>query len=357
MRKLSFRNIGPIMAGLFILFIPVFLEAQPTQPGSASQPAQIGPPLVREGDLAVDLVPAFGLGTATDEIDAETKLGDIGIIPRNGWIADYPVTPDIAGELQKSVADAADSKRLKLTKDEAVKKLNAVLANLELSILPGQAAASSTPPYYPNADELSEYYMDEGPPVYTYYAPPPDYYYLYEFIPYPFWWYDFWFPGFFVLIDFHRHVFFHGRVVFCSNHFRDIRGHRVFRIDPGVRFKGRTFAGIGAPKGGNFMQTGVARSDVKIFNAPPPRGAPGVVGRAGGTITGPSLGGRGGTMGPPAGAGGGMRGGPSGGGAPSGGGMGGGHSGGGPSGGGSMGSGSMGGGGMGGGGHGGGGHR
>ena len=46
----------------------------------------------------------------------------------------------------------------------------------------------------------------------TYYAPPPDYYYLYSWVPYPFWCDEFWFGGFFILNDFHRSVFFdHGR--------------------------------------------------------------------------------------------------------------------------------------------------
>jgi hypothetical protein len=356
MRSLPVKKIGLIIAGLLVVLMPAFLQAQPERP---AQP-QIGPPLVREGDLAVNLLQALGLGTTPDEIEAETRLGDAGIVPRNGWIADYPVTPDVAGELQKSVGDAADSKRLKLSKAEAVKKLNETLANLELSFIPGQAAASQVPPVYPNPDELNEYYTDEGPPVYTYYSPPPDYYYLYEFIPYPFWWYDFWFPGFFVLTDFHRHIFFHDRVVFCSNHFRDVRAHRVFRIDPTVRLKGRTFAGIGAPRTGNFMRTGVAKSDVRIFNAPAPRGTPGMIGRGrpGGTVAGPPSGGRGGMTGPAPGGGMGapshggpmMGPSPSGGGAPAGGG---GH----PSGGGMGGGGPSGGGGFGGGSHGGGGHR
>ena len=117
------------------------------------------------------------------------------LFPGTGGLPIIPWTPDVAGELQKSVGDAADSKRLKIPKDEAVKRLHATLANLELSIIPGQTTASGTAPAYPDPDELNDYYADEGPPVYTYYNPPPDYYYLYEFIPYPFWWYDLWFPG------------------------------------------------------------------------------------------------------------------------------------------------------------------
>ena len=103
----------------------------------------------------------------------------------------------------------------------------------------------------------------------TYYAPPPDYYYLYAWVPYPFWCYGFWFPGFFVLHDFHRVVNVHNRAVFVSNHFNDVSAHRVFRVDPVKRFNGRTFAGIGAPRTGGFVSTGVPRSDRRIFNAPP----------------------------------------------------------------------------------------
>jgi hypothetical protein len=40
-----------------------------------------------------------------------------------GWIADYPVTPDIIGELQSSIGAAADSGRLALNKDAAMMAL------------------------------------------------------------------------------------------------------------------------------------------------------------------------------------------------------------------------------------------
>ena len=59
----------------------------------------IAPPvaaaLVRLGNFALSLVTALGSGQPASEAAAESMLGGIGIAPRNGWIADYPVTPDI----------------------------------------------------------------------------------------------------------------------------------------------------------------------------------------------------------------------------------------------------------------------
>jgi hypothetical protein len=124
---------------------------------------------------------------------------------------------------------------------------------------------------------VNNYYHNEGPPVMTYYTPPPDFYNLYAWVPFPFWWSGFWFPGFFVLHDFHKTVIVDRRPVFVSNHFRDVRVHRVFRIDPGERFRGRTYGGIGASRTRGLLPTGIPGSDRKIFNNPPPRNAPGGV--------------------------------------------------------------------------------
>jgi hypothetical protein len=254
--------------GLFLLLqLPAILQAQPAGPPS------VGAPLVREGDFAVQLSSALGLGKTEDEAVAESWLGAAGISPRNGWIADYPVTPDVLGELQTSVGYAADAKRISMGRDEAQKQLMAVCTQFGLSVTlySGTATYLAQPPScenYPNPVIINKYYLSEGPPVVTYYCPPPDYYYLYAWVPYPFWWTGFWFPGFFILHDFHRHIVVHGNVFSVSNHFNDIRVHRVFRVDPVSRFSGKTFAGIGAPRTGNFITTGVPRSDRVIFNAP-----------------------------------------------------------------------------------------
>jgi hypothetical protein len=78
-----------------------------------------------------------------------------------------------------------------------------------------------------------------------------------------------------VLHDFHRIVNFHSRPFFVSNHFNDIGRNRLFRIDPGRRFNGRTFAGIGAPRTQGSIPSGVPHGDRRIFNAPPTQMAPG----------------------------------------------------------------------------------
>lgn len=254
---------------VLLIILPVLPVGAQTLSGSPP----VNAPVVREGDFALALQQALGLGSSTDETEAETRLGDAGIAPRNGWIADYPVTPDILGELRASVVDAANAGRLPMNGEEALLRLNDVSAQAGLSVTPYTGAQTPLPPpsspeAYPNPSVINNYYYTQGPPVVTYYTPPPDYYYLYTWVPYPFWHTGFWFPGFFVLHDFHRVAVVHGRPVFVSNHFKDFRTHRVFRVDPRRRFHGRTSAGIGSPRARGFVSTGVPRSDVRIFNGP-----------------------------------------------------------------------------------------
>jgi len=258
-----------IIASLFLLLIPIVGHAQSEE--MSVTPPPIGQQMVREGTFAIKMAPAFSLEASEDEAEAESRLGEVGIMPLNGWIADYPVTPDILAELQKSVIDAADAGKLTVKREEALKKFEDVKAELGLLIKPysNGATYSGMPPKienYPNPTIINNYYTEQGPPVVTYYAPPPDYYYLYGWVPSPFWWSGFWFPGFFILNDFHRSVFIHNRPFFISNHFNDIRRHRVFRIDPAERFRGRTFAGIGVTNPRGFISTGVPRSSRVIFN-------------------------------------------------------------------------------------------
>ena len=276
MKKLSIINISMIFSALFLL--PALAYAQPAPAKTAPPP--IAQQLVREGDFALRLEAALGLEKSADETGAETRLGELGITPRNGWIADYPVTPDILAELEKAVGDAAEAGKIPLQKVEALKRLDSVAAEQSLAVKPHTVEnTDETLPEeavdYPDPTVINSYYYDEGPPVVTYYAPPPDYYYLYSWIPFPFWCSGFWFPGYFILHDFHRSVFFGHRVGFISNHFNDIRAHRVFRVDPVARFNGRTFAGIGAANRRGFISTGVRGSERRIFNGPRTWGGPG----------------------------------------------------------------------------------
>ena len=61
-------------------------------------------------------------------------LASAGIAPKNGWIADYPVTPDIIGELQNTIAEAADSGKLAMKKDEATKVFQDLIAQQGLPV-------------------------------------------------------------------------------------------------------------------------------------------------------------------------------------------------------------------------------
>ncbi len=266
MKSSLYIRIMIIFIGLILM--PFAAHAQSQQVATKAPPIQ--QPLIREGDFAVELVKQLDLGTTSDETEAESILGSVGISPRNGWIADYPVTPDIMGEIQQSVSDAVDSQKLSMSQNDALSRLQNAKANLDLGIRPymsGETHEVNPSAEYPETSVINNYYYDQGPPIVTYYAPPPDYYYLYSWVPYPFWWSDFWFPGFFILNDFHRSFHFHHRTEFISNHFNDFGHHRVFRIDPVDRFHGRTYAGIGAPRrGGHFISPGVRNGATSIFN-------------------------------------------------------------------------------------------
>jgi len=236
-------------------FIPTLSYAQDDQPSAAN--TLLSQALIREGDLAIDMAEGLKVGAPKNEAEAEDELSSIGISPRNGWIADYPATPDIIGELQASISAAADSGKLGVGKDAALKTFQETISGDNLPITPdisGNGAAETAAPSYPDTTAIDNYYSSEGPPVVTYYAPPPDDAYLYTWVPYPFWWADFWFPGFFVLADFnvsihghghHDHPHHHGHDGFITNHFHDPATGRIARIDPANRFRGGAQAVIG----------------------------------------------------------------------------------------------------------------
>jgi hypothetical protein len=281
MGRVKYREARILIAGLCIVLAPALARSQ-QELSSPNSPA-ISQQLVREGDFAVKLHSSLGLGTVEDEAEAESNLGKAGIIPRNGWIADYPVTPDIMGELQKAVGDSATGGKLTITRSEALEKLQTISGEFSLNIKPHAAVTTNEATQdetaaedYPNPAQIDDYYQAEGPPIVTYYAPPSKYYYLYGWIPYPFWSAGFWFPGYFILNDFYRPFHSHNRISFVSNHFNDLRSHHVFRVDPVARFNGRTFAGIGVTNRRGFISTGVQRSGRAIFNAPRAQASPGM---------------------------------------------------------------------------------
>jgi len=238
-----------IMLSILMAFvmIPILVHAQ-TGPPSATTSSPISQPLIREGTLAVKLAGDLKLGTTENEAEAEDLLSAAAISPRNGWIADYPVTPDIVGELQTAVGEAADLGKVSIGKNAALQALQDAASSYSLPLTPdtsGEFADDMSAPSYPDSTVANNYYDNEGPPAVTYYAPPPDYAYLYDWVPYPFWWSNFWFPGFFVLADFnikvHWHHHGHEHEGFITNHFRDHKTGAISRIDPANRYRGKTF--------------------------------------------------------------------------------------------------------------------
>jgi len=251
-----------------------------TYPGNIKVSAQSGkaatqiPPiaqhLVREGDFAIKLVEVLKIGQSKSEAEAESMLALAGIAPKNGWIADYPVTPDIIGELEKAIGEAADAKRLPMGKNEAVKAFQTAALELELPVIaeaPDRYAESSSPatPQYTEPSVVNNYYYTEGPPIVTYYPPPPDYYYLYAWIPSPFWYSGFSFPGFYILYDFHTVIIINKRVCVITNHIRDHRTGRIFTLNPAKRHAGGTFEGKETPHMRGFNSTEAKNSARSIF--------------------------------------------------------------------------------------------
>lgn len=230
------------MKGLLIITL-LIMAVFVTMPIVVNAAPPLSQSLVREGTLATRLADVLKLGPVGGEAEAESALSAAGIAPRNGWIADYPVTPDIAGGLEASVGDAAGTGILSITKDAALKTFRDVMAEYNLPVAAeGEVrSAEASPPDYPDAEALDNYYDSEGPPVVTYYAPPSDYAYMYDWVASPFWWSGVWFSGFLILTDFDVRVHSHGHKrgdgheeFIISNHFRDGTG-RTARIDPTAR--------------------------------------------------------------------------------------------------------------------------
>ncbi len=222
-----------------------FLQASGGQSGgTGTQPPPIAQTLIPEGDFAIKLAEALKVGRPQNEAEAESILASAGIAPKNGWIADYPVTPDIIGELQNSIGAAADSGKLPLDKNAALKALEHLAARQGLPVeadTESQVTQSEPPPNgdaYVNPDVIDNYYDDQGPPVVTYYPPPPEYRYFQ--VPYRFWCSGFRFRGFFALNDFHRSCFVNGKRVTVSNHFVDLKTRRVIAINPRTRSIGKS---------------------------------------------------------------------------------------------------------------------
>ena len=259
-----------LAAGLLLYPLATFADDYGSQPSQTQQGPPVAQQLVREGEFAVKLAATLDLGNPTDEAVAEDMLAKAGVAPLNGWLSDYPMTPQIVGQLRDSIAKAAGEGKLPMTSDEATRGLNNLTAkmNLPSPAGPGTAEAEGTPPHadQSNPTVINNYYYDQGPPVITYYPPPYDYGYLYDWVPYPVWWFGFWFPGFFICHNFTTTVVvsngvfvnrtFVNRTAVVSNRVIDPVTRTVVRVDP----VGRTGAGAGNVKPVTMLRTESGRT-------------------------------------------------------------------------------------------------
>ena len=239
-----------LLTAACLLFYPfaAFAADYGSQSSQTQQVPPVAQPLVREGDFAIKLAAELDLGNPADEASAEDLLTKAGVVPANGWLSDYPVTPEIIGQLQGSIAKAAAEGGLPMNTDEATRGLYTVASQMNLPV-PAGPSTSEPESQQPSAVQsnptvINNYYNDQGPPIITYYPPP--YYdaYLYDWVPYPAFWFGFWFPGFYICHSFTTVVviqdhdfdrgrdFDHGRRGIVSNRVIDPITRRVAVVDP-----------------------------------------------------------------------------------------------------------------------------
>jgi hypothetical protein len=123
--------------------------------------------LVREGSFATKLAEALKIGPVKSEAEAESMLASVGIAPKNGWIADYPLTPDIIGDLENAIGRAADSGKIAMNRDEAIKAFQNLIMDIE-----SQYAGVEPPPGrqpYPEPYYYPGFYYHPYSYLYPYY--------------------------------------------------------------------------------------------------------------------------------------------------------------------------------------------
>ena len=206
-----------LAAGLFLYPFATYAIDYGSQPSETQQSPPVAQTLVREGDFAIKLAAKLDLGSPTDEASAEDMLAKAGVVPLNGWLSDYPMTPVIVGQLQESITRATAEGKLSMNTEEATGRLYALATELNLPTPAGPesqpAEGQGAPAEQSSPTVINNYYYDQGPPIVTYYPPPADYVYLYSWVPYPTWWFGFWFPGFFICHNFTTTVVVSGAVV------------------------------------------------------------------------------------------------------------------------------------------------
>lgn len=240
----------------------------------------VAQPLVREGDFAFRLAALYGLGAPANETEAQDLLAAAGVVPLNGWIADYPVTPEILGQLQESAARSASEGGLPITAETATRLLSELASEMNLP-LPAEAAPGQQAPVRPYEQTVvNNYYAGYGPPIITYYPPPLSYLYLYAWVPYPAWWYGYWYPGFYIFHDFSTTIAVGAKRAFVRNRFVDPVTRQVVRVDPVVRGAGdgvRPLTTLRTNDGRTYRNLREMRQGIGTDR--PPRGRDGAISR------------------------------------------------------------------------------
>jgi len=228
-----------VAASLLLYPFAAFAEDYGSQISENLQVPPVAQALVREGDFAIKLAATLNLGSPTDEASAEEMLARAGVAPQNGWLSDYPVTPEIIGQLRDSIDKAASEGKLPTSAEEANKGLYYLAAQMNLPAPAGPQAPpqdnTMAPPIPPDSQMVDQYYYYQGPPVITYYPPPVYYGYLYDWVPYPSFWFGFWFPGYYMCHSFTRVVVVNHGPVIVSNHVVDRHTRTVATVDPVTR--------------------------------------------------------------------------------------------------------------------------
>ncbi len=195
-----------LMAGMLLL--PAAAMAQ-NEPLAYEAEQTIAPSLARQGDFALRLAQSLALPNAEDEGGAIRALDALGVHAVDGWMADYPMTPQIVSELRDAVIATAAVGQLNMGVDAALHAYVELVAEFGLPLpadpAPGYAGVGApATAYIPYCDgtALNYYYDSFGTPVYTYCPPPPAYLYLYSWVPCGFQWQGQVFTGFFI----QRHI-------------------------------------------------------------------------------------------------------------------------------------------------------
>jgi hypothetical protein len=224
-----------VAAGLLLFPFATFAADNGPQEAQTYEVPPVAQPLVREGDFAIKLAALYGLGAPANETEAEDLLSSAGVIPLNGWISDYPVTPEILGQLEEAAARAASEGRLSMGPEKATRLLYEQASQMNLPVPAGPESTVAAAQMAPAQPDIYNYYTGYGPPVITYYPPPPAYFYLYAWVPYPVWWYGYWYSGFYICNNFSTTVVVNSRTAFVRNRFVDPATRRVVRVEPVTR--------------------------------------------------------------------------------------------------------------------------